>query len=211
MLFLILSNGDQVFAFIPPRSSHHFNTKLEASRSPLLDNANINPLVVRKNIDHSKNPPHIVFPGGGIFFYWQAGAVTYLRENCYDLSQVSMCGASAGALTATLAASEVDYYEATELALGLASKAGVWERKGGLQGIWGAMIERWLDDLLPANAVDMVHGRVSQISMRKNYSLSLNRSLLITILSLATLDGIAQLAHYTGPFFWQEKGGKVSR
>jgi predicted acylesterase/phospholipase RssA len=102
-------------------------------------------------------PPHVVFPGGGIFFYWQAGAVTYLRENGYDLGGgVSFSGASAGALTATLTATGVDFERATDLALHLAAEAGVWDRTGGLQGIWGPMIEQWLDELLPPNALDLV-------------------------------------------------------
>ena len=74
--------------------------------------------------------PHLVFPGGGLFFYWQAGAVTYLREAGYDLSGCTMSGASAGALTATLTTCGVDLVEATELALDLSDEAGVWDRGG---------------------------------------------------------------------------------
>jgi len=96
--------------------------------------------------------PQLIFPGGGIFFYWQAGAVTHLRESGYDLSSVSMSGASAGALTATLAATGVDFLDATDLALQFAQEAGVWDRPLGLQGVWGSLIERWLDDLLPPDA-----------------------------------------------------------
>ena len=51
----------------------------------------------------------LVFSGGGLFFYWQAGVVTFLRENGYDLSNVDLAGASAGALTATLTATNVDF------------------------------------------------------------------------------------------------------
>ena len=86
---------------------------------------------------------------GGIFFYWQAGVVCYLREKGYDLSKCRMSGASAGALTATLTATGVDFYEATDLALNLALQAKVWGRGWGLQGIWGTMIEEWLHELLP--------------------------------------------------------------
>jgi hypothetical protein len=110
-------------------------------------------------------PTHIVFPGGGIFFYWQAGVVTYLREAGYDLSKFSMSGASAGALTATLAAADVDFYDATKLALKLAGDGGVWDRRGGLQGIWGPMIQTWLAELLPPDVLEKVEGRVSQNSM----------------------------------------------
>jgi predicted acylesterase/phospholipase RssA len=103
---------------------------------------------------------HIIFPGGGIFFYWQAGVVSYLREQGYDLSSCTFSGASAGALTATLTAGEVDFYEATDLALSLAAKANVWDRSSGLQGIWGPLIFEWLDTLLP-NSLENIDGRLS--------------------------------------------------
>lgn len=95
---------------------------------------------------------HLVFPGGGIFFYWQAGVVTYLREAGYNLSECTMSGASAGALTATLTTNDVCFTDATNLALSLAEEAGVWDRSGGLQGVWGPMIEQWLEELLPEDA-----------------------------------------------------------
>jgi len=102
---------------------------------------------------------HIIFPGGGIYFYYQAGVVNFLRER-YDLSTCTFSGASAGALTATLTAADVDFYEATDLALKLAKNAGVWDRKGGLQGIWGPMIEEWLDSLLPT-CIDSLQDRIT--------------------------------------------------
>ena len=40
-------------------------------------------------------PARLVFPGGGIFFWWQAGAITSLSKRI-DLSTVPCCGASAG-------------------------------------------------------------------------------------------------------------------
>ena len=102
-----------------------------------------------------------MFPGGGIFFYWQAGAVAYLREAGYDLSKVSMTGASAGALTASLTAADVDFYEATRLAMKMAGEAGVWDRREGLRGVWGPLIETWLDALLPSDTMEKVEDRVS--------------------------------------------------
>ena len=116
------------------------------------------------NNDNAANEkvPHLIFPGGGLFFYWQAGAVTYLREQGYDLMQVTTSGASAGALTATLLATNVDFVQATELALQLSKENGVWDRSAGLQGIWGPIIYDWLDQLLPDNAVEMVNdGKLS--------------------------------------------------
>ena len=40
-------------------------------------------------------PARLVFPGGGIFFWWQAGAITSLSKRI-DLSTVPCSGASAG-------------------------------------------------------------------------------------------------------------------
>ncbi|GKY97612.1 hypothetical protein MPSEU_000719600 [Mayamaea pseudoterrestris] len=100
---------------------------------------------------------HLVFPGGGIFFYWQAGYIDFLRQNNYDLSNsISMTGASAGALCATLTACDVCFEQATELALDMAKHAGVWDRSGGLQGIWSGMIQDWLHELLPDDAVELM-------------------------------------------------------
>jgi len=103
-------------------------------------------------LQHPDSDNHLIFPGGGIFFYWQAGFVEYLREQT-DLKPFHMTGASAGALTATLARHDVCFHEATEVALKLAADAGVWNRKGGLQGIWGPMIEEWLQRLLPEDVI----------------------------------------------------------
>lgn len=106
------------------------------------------------DIDSSRHSggPCIVFPGGGLFFYWQAGAVAYLRDEGYDLSDATLSGASAGALSATLARTGVCPYDATELALSMSEEAGVWDRPLGLQGIWGGIICEWLDRLLPLDA-----------------------------------------------------------
>jgi predicted acylesterase/phospholipase RssA len=114
-----------------------------------------------ENTQHQSSSTHLIFPGGGIFFYWQAGVVSYLREQGYDLGDITLSGASAGALTATLTAADVNFYDATQLALDLAGEAGVWDRRGGLQGVWGPIIERWLDELLPFNVVDRIDKRVS--------------------------------------------------
>ena len=128
-------------------------TTVEATSTPNWTDAPDN-AIITPNSDgqETSSAAHLVFPGGGIFFYWQAGAVTYLREAGYDLNQCSMSGASAGALTATLTTNDVCFTDATNLALSLAEEAGVWDRSGGLQGVWGPMIEQWLDELLPDDA-----------------------------------------------------------
>ena len=106
-------------------------------------------------------PPHLIFPGAGLFFYWQAGVVTYLRQAGYDLSKTTMSGASAGAIAATLAATDVCFSNATDTALRLGRDAGVWDRPLGLMGVWGSLIEEWLDEILPANAADLASGRIT--------------------------------------------------
>lgn len=122
---------------------------------------------------------HLIFPGGGIFFYWQAGFIDYLRRNKYDLSRsVSMTGASAGALCATLTATDVNFEKATLLALEMAEKERVWDRTGGLQGVWGDMIKDWLDELLPNDAATLAHQR--------------NLSLLVTSVPLLSKNTISE-------------------
>jgi len=94
---------------------------------------------------------NLIFPGGGIFFYWQAGVINYLREKGYPLSgdHVKFTGASAGALCATLTAAEVDFEFATKLALQKSREEGIWDRPLGLYGIWGPIIDTWMDEILP--------------------------------------------------------------
>jgi len=104
---------------------------------------------------------NIAFPGGGIFFYWQIGVIQYLRDNNYNLLHTSLAGASAGALSATLTATNVNFFEATELALSLAKREDVWNRALGLQGVWGSLIYEWLDELLPNNSVELVSDRLA--------------------------------------------------
>jgi len=105
----------------------------------------------------SKQSPSIIFPGGGLFFYWQAGVIAHLQEQNYDIStNTLLSGASAGALSATLAKTGVSPYDATELALSMSDEAGVWDRPAGLQGVWGSIIYEWLDQLLPVDAGERV-------------------------------------------------------
>jgi len=105
----------------------------------------------------SKQSPSIIFPGGGLFFYWQAGVVAHLQEQNYNLAtNTLLSGASAGALSATLAKTGVSPYDATELALSMSDEAGVWERPAGLQGVCGSIIYEWLDQLLPVDAGERV-------------------------------------------------------
>ena len=103
----------------------------------------------------------LIFPGGGLFFWWQAGAIAGLAGKV-DLASAPLVGASAGSLAATLAACDADIDRALSLAINLSDEAGVFERgPWGLYGIWGPIIHTWLDELLPDDAADRCRGRVS--------------------------------------------------
>lgn len=103
----------------------------------------------------------LVFPGGGLFFWWQAGAITGLARRL-DMQSTPLAGASAGALAATLAACEVDMENAFERALALSNEAGVFERGAwGLYGVWGDIVRNWLEELLPHDAAQRCQDRVN--------------------------------------------------
>ena len=100
-----------------------------------------------------QSPPTFLLPGGGLKFWWQFGACTRLRESV-DFARTPVIGASAGALVAVCAWTGVDFHTAASRAVELCEEQGVWERgRLGLAGIWGPMIDEWLHDLLPEDAV----------------------------------------------------------
>jgi hypothetical protein len=156
--FLLLLTATSVQSFIQTCTTRFQQPFIHSSSSISRRKAAVETLPNKND-----SSPHIIFPGGGIFFYWQAGAVTYLLEKNYNLDKVRFTGASAGALTATLTTNNVDFEEATELALKLAEEAHVWDRPLGLQGIWGDMIETWLDTLLPEDALEKSQDKVRRV------------------------------------------------
>lgn len=93
-------------------------------------------------------PKAMYFTGAGIYFWWQAGCAKYIQENC-DYSEIPMIGASAGSLSATLLLSNVDFNKAAESALRIGSESKVYERKGGLAGVWGTLLNTWLNEIIP--------------------------------------------------------------
>lgn len=82
-----------------------------------------------------------------------------MREH-YDLSKVVFVGASASGLLSTLTACGVEPRKAIEGAKQIADEARIWDRTLGLLGIWGGLVERWLDRLLPDDAPQQCNGRV---------------------------------------------------
>eukprot|EP00960_Hanusia_phi_P049187 759424-Hanusia_phi.AAC.7 len=63
----------------------------------------------------SDSRPLIVFPGGGIYFWWQAGVVQGLQKRI-SVDSFDFTGASAGSLSAVFAACGVDMMQAFHLA-----------------------------------------------------------------------------------------------
>ncbi len=113
------------------------------------------------------------YQSGGIFFYWQAGAITYLREKGYQINnpEIHFTGASAGALCATLTACDVNFEDATSLALKKAREEGVWDRPLGLFGIWGSIIDEWLEELLPGDDLDQHEVLLPLVNNEKKLSI----------------------------------------
>mmetsp|Transcript_18074 Transcript_18074/g.59041 ORF Transcript_18074/g.59041 Transcript_18074/m.59041 type:complete len:282 (-) Transcript_18074:2459-3304(-) len=95
--------------------------------------------------------PVICIPGGGIYAFWQIGALTRVAET-HDLRRVHIAGASSGALAAVLGAcgATIDFPEKVRQ---VAERHGLRERGlGGVWGVWGSQLMETMDGLLPEDA-----------------------------------------------------------
>lgn len=102
-----------------------------------------------------KSSKYLYFTGAGVYFWWQAGdfttytwtmyrvlferldgigAAKYIQSN-YDYKNLNMVGASAGSLTALLLICGCDFDRGAKVALNIARKYGVYERKTGMLSI----------------------------------------------------------------------------
>jgi hypothetical protein len=109
--------------------------------------------------------PLVGCTGGGILFWWQAGAISAIREQC-NVDHANFVGASAGSLTAVLAANGVSMDDAFDHAITLSKRRQLFERPLGLAGVWGDVVEEWLHDLLPSDAARRTNGRVGILMLR---------------------------------------------
>lgn len=102
----------------------------------------------------------IACPGGGVFFWWQLGAVRQLLD-LYELppDQVVLSGASAGALAVVFGQANIDPAVAYTEAFRLADEAGCLSNPLGLCGKWGRLVYAWLEALLPEDAATRCSGR----------------------------------------------------
>ena len=118
------------------------------------------------------SPPRvsIACPGGGVYFWWQIGALKRLLE-LYDLPDgVPLSGASAGALAVCLSQCSVDPATAYKIAFGLAEEANVFRNPLGLCGKWGRLVYAWLDQLLPMDAGERCSGRCRVVVTRCSHA-----------------------------------------
>jgi hypothetical protein len=110
-------------------------------------------------------PPRttLALPGYGILFFHQLGMLSHLRDRgLFATSNVyeSLVGSSAGALAAVLVACDVCPDRAVRAAHALCDEAGLYGdslsarllRPAALMGRWGALVRRWLEELLPHDA-----------------------------------------------------------
>lgn len=107
-----------------------------------------------------KKKKTLSWAGAGIFFFWQLGAIKFLSER-YDLRKVPMIGASGGALASVLGLCGVPADLVLRRAYELAQKHRIWERPLGLMGVWGTLVEEWLDTLLPDDAAERCSGHMT--------------------------------------------------
>ena len=167
--FSLASSSSCKSSSITATASASASTSTSIISSSAYDKANMEEIIdpLKQDVLNNRNQeekkirkPLLSFPGGGIYFYWQLGVIHYLRHKKYDLDNVQFVGASAGALTSTLVACNVDIIKATDLAIQLAAKHDIWKRGLGLVGIWGEIVEEWLDRLLPRNAHEICNKKI---------------------------------------------------
>jgi hypothetical protein len=93
----------------------------------------------------------IKFDGGGIFFWYQAGVCKYMQEQgfLHHNPNLSVLGTSAGALSGALLLCDCNFDDAAALAIQQSEREHLFERPAGLMFKWGAIIEDWLEVLLP--------------------------------------------------------------
>ena len=90
----------------------------------------------------STQTQHLVFPGGGVYFWWQAGTIKALQEKVkLNSGKFSMYGASAGSISSVMAACGINLELAMKLALDLPQKTRHLSH--------GNLIELWLSQILP--------------------------------------------------------------
>jgi hypothetical protein len=102
----------------------------------------------------------LVFPGGGVYFYWMLGVVGYLHMHWPDLGDTPLVGASAGSLAAVFLACGVGGEGVVRAAFRAVRRHRVHDRWLGLCGVWKPIVREWLEEVLPHDAHQRCGGRV---------------------------------------------------
>lgn len=102
----------------------------------------------------SPSAPLIFITGGGIYYFWKAGFISYLVRH-FDLSRIVFIGTSAGALVSALACFNANIGQASRLAIQLALREGAWDRPYFLAGLLHSIARHWLDIVVPYDAAEL--------------------------------------------------------
>ncbi|CAM9404364.1 unnamed protein product, partial [Ectocarpus fasciculatus] len=99
----------------------------------------------------------LLFPGGGIYYHWQAGAAKYIREHlaAAGQGQMEVIGASAGALASVLYASGADFDAAARVAIRQVTELDLYNSRTGLFKVWGGLVRSWLHECVPNDAAQL--------------------------------------------------------
>ena len=120
----------------------------------------------------AESDAQIVLPGAGVLLVWQLGAMSYLAEK-YDLSRVKLTGSSAGAITAAVAASRIDFNLFVEKIIHQCNEKKVWNRPLGIVGVLGCIVHDALEEVLPMDAADKLErNKVTVLVTKTNKSLT---------------------------------------
>lgn len=87
----------------------------------------------------------------GIFFFWQLGVLSYLDRQ-YDLSRISMTGASSGAVAVACTAANVEFADFVQMTITKCDEINLWERKLGVIGVLGQITKDTLERMLPEDS-----------------------------------------------------------
>ena len=106
--------------------------------------------------DNERSCKLLKFDGGGIFYWYQAGACKYLQEAGFSSSssELSIMGTSAGSLSATMLLVNSNFDDAAEFAISQCVREKLFEKPTGLAFRWGTIIEEWLQAMIDEKYCD---------------------------------------------------------
>ncbi len=104
--------------------------------------------------------PIVSVAGGGVFFFWQIGAMKAILEERNDRPTM-YAGGSSGALACALALCNVPCDRIIDTTERIVRNKKVRKRKFGLFGVWGKVVNEWREELLPENAAEICNSKLT--------------------------------------------------